>query len=270
MFHLHKKANRPLQAAAALFLACLLFLTLPCGALAETVSLSDPKVRLEIPDGYTVLLPDNLKENGEFLDKLGHTAKSFKNYMEERNMLLVAATDDNTRQIQLKTWETNFSREIGDLSSLDSQELDRAADTLLAQEADESLLSWGRVTRGGVAYLKSTAKVTEQQADFCYIQYVTVRDGRYFALVYYNFGGELTQEQEAEADALLSSLVLPEKEKSFLAGGNYIVQMVIVGALILAAAVIAVLLVVSFVRDIRYRQREDAQTVHIKIKRRKF
>ena len=259
-----------LKKVTALFVTCLLLFLLPLGAWAETVSLSDG-IQLDVPEDYTVLLPDRLKDHEEFLNKLGHSSKSFKSYMDERHMLLVAATEDNTRQIQLKSWETDFSRQIEDLSALDADALEQAADALLVREADESLLSWGKAVRGGVTYLKAVTRVTEQQADFCYIQYITVRDGVYYALVFYNFGGEVTQEQEDEADALLSSLVLPApKGGSFLAGGNYVVQMVIVGILILAAAVISLLLVLSFIKDIRYRRREDSQTVHIKIKRRKF
>lgn len=260
-----------LRRTAALLIACLLLCLLPASVSAQTVSLSDQKISLELPDGYTVLTADNLKKEKEFLERLGHSPQSFKAYMAERDMLMVAATGDNTRQVQVKAFSTSFSEKVEDLSNLDGDSLEQAADSLLLQNAGDQVLSWGKITRGDLTFLQSTCKVTDKQAEFCYIQYTTIRGGKYYALVYYNFGGEITDSQTEEAGAIFKTLRLPEKTNgSFLAGGNLIVLMIIVGVLIAAALAVVVLLAVSFIKDVKARRREEEQTVHIRIKRRKF
>lgn len=257
--------------AAALVVACILFCLAPMAAAAQTVSLPGEKITLELSDEYTVLTTDTLRQEEDLLERLGHSRDSFKRYMEERNMLMVAVTDDNTRQVQVKSYTSDFSEGLGDLSLLDDASLEQAANSLLLEEAGEGLQSWGTVTMGDLTFLKATCKVTGNSADFGYIQYVTVRDGSYYALVYYNFGGDITETQAAEADQIFTSWTLPEKKDgNLLAGGNFILQMVIVGALIAAALVIAILLIVSFFKDAKAKKREEEQTVHIRIKRRKF
>lgn len=269
--HAVHTAKSFLRRTTALLAACMLACLAPLTVSAQTVSLPGEKVSLELDDGYTVLTPDNLKKEKEFLERLGHSTDSFKNYMKERDMLMVAANGDNTRQVQVKAFSTSFSEKVGDLSSLDGDSLEQAADSLLLQNAGDEVLSWGKVTRGDLTFLQSTCRVTDKQAEFCYIQYTTIRGGKYYALVYYNFGGELTESQTQEAAAIFRTLRLPEKKGgSLLAGGNLIVLMVIVGVLIAAALAVVVLLIVSFVKDVKARRREEEQTVHIRIKRRKF
>ncbi|MCI8361309.1 MAG: hypothetical protein HFE86_08255 [Clostridiales bacterium] len=264
-------ANRLPRQAAVLLTACLLFLLLPVSLSAKTVSLAGDKIGLELDDAYTVLTADNLKKEKEFLEKLGHSPQSFKTYMAERDMLMVAASADNTKQVQVKALSTSFSEKVEDLSNLDSDSFEQAANALLLQNAGDQLLSWSKVTRGDLTFLQSTFQVTDKQAAFCYIQYTTIRDGKYYALVYYNFGGEITESQAQEAAAIFQTLRLPEKKRgSVLAGGNLILLMVIVGVLIAAALTVITLLVVSFVKDVQARRREEEQTVHIRIKRRKF
>ena len=266
--------NRFLRQAAALFAACLTAFLLPLSAAAQTASLPDAKISLELSDAYTVLTKDNLKKQVEFLDRLGHTPTSFSQHMKDRHILLVAATEDNTRQVQVKSYETDFSKKIGELSRLDSDSLAQATETLLAQNAGDELLTYGPVTKGDLVFLKSVnrvGKISDKQTDFCYIQFSTIRNGKYYALVYYNASGELTESQADEAASILSSLTLPKKKgESLLVGSNEIIQIVIVGVLLVAAFVILIVLIVSFIKDVRARKREDEQTVHIRIKRRKF
>ena len=111
-------------------------------------------------------------------------------------------------------------------------------------------------------------KLVSAERDFSYLQYVTILDGRYYALVYYNFGGELTDAQRSEAEAIFSSLSITQKNTVSIGGGN-LLGTVLLWAAIGILAIFSVVLAVSLIRDFRIRRMERARTGE-KIQRRKF
>lgn len=237
---------------------------------AAPVQIKEQKITVDIPEGYVILTPDTLKKQTDFIEHLGHSTESFKTYMKNAGMLLYAATEDNTRQIQVKSWQTDFSKEIGDLSSLDSEALEQAAAALITERPGEILLSKQQIRLGNSTYFEMTARVAGKQSDFCYVQYVTIQNGSLYALVYYNIGSELTAAQMSEARGLLSGFSVEKRSEGALSGSNVLLQIVIISAVILAASVLAVLMLLSFIKDLRSRKSDNDVSEYIRIKRRKF
>ena len=239
---------------------------------AQTVKNKANAVSLEIPDGYTVLTEDNLRRNDEFLEKLGHTVDSFRKKMEEGGILIYAATSDNRRQIQLKTWTSDFSETAQDLTRLDDEALTQARETLLEQmnQPGQAITNVAQVTTKDLIFFRITALVSGGEKDFCFRQYLTVANGRYYALVYYNDEAELSAAQQEEAESVFSTLSIEKKKSGGLIAGNTVVQIVLITAVLAAAVFLTVLIVLSFIRDIRNRRRElEPLPEHIKMRRKK-
>lgn len=254
-----------------LIVSLLCALPFSLSAAAARVTNDEHRAAVDIPDGYTVLTTDNLKKQSELLAKLGHSPTSFKKYMQDAGIFLCALNDTNTTQIQLKSGETDFTAQIGNLATLDEQALSDAMSTLVAKDSGDALIDSAQVTKGGVLYFAMTVKVTDKQKDFCYKQYVTVLNGSLYSLVYYNFDGEFSAGQSAEAENIFKSLSLTEKKGFALPGGNMFILIIIVSVVILAAAIVTVLLIISFIKDIMRKRRETGDVIeHVRIKRRRF
>lgn len=229
-------------------------------------------VSVAFPEEYTVLTEDTLRENREFLEHIGHTTESFRKKMEEGGILFYAATQDNRRQLQLKTWTSDFSETAQDFTRLSEDALASARDTLLRQldEPGQTIMNTAQITAGSLIYLRITAQVTGGDRDFCYIQYLTLANGRFYALVYYNDEPELSAAQQQEAESVFSTLSVQKKKSGGTFAGGTVAQSILIVAVIIVAGVVAGMITVSFVREIRSRRMEPEQIPdRIKMRRKK-
>ncbi len=256
----------------AALLVCLLLFCWTLSASAAGVTADGGNVRLTLPDKYTAVenTAASISEHASFIGTLGHSTDSFSSYLKEAGILLFAATADNTSQIQVKSWTTDFSEKLGNLAlfSDDEESLNKAAESLVTESEGEQVKGISRVAKSDGTLSLRIEKLVSAERDFSYLQYVTILDGRYYALVYYNFGGELTDAQRSEAEAIFSSLSITQKNTVSIGGGN-LLGTVLLWAAIGILAIFSVVLAVSLIRDFRIRRMERARTGE-KIQRRKF
>lgn len=252
----------------------LLFLFLFSVYTAAAVSLDDDKISVNIPGNYTYIenTDAGIAENLDFIETLGYSDESFRSYLDSANILAFAATADNTKQVQIKSWTTDFSQQIGNLAlfSDDEDSLTKASESLAAEGENETLVSLSRVSRSDGTLFVKIQKLVSTSEPFSYLQYVTIVDGKYYSLVYYNFGGEFTEDQLTEADTIFNSLSIDLDSDITFDSGNSTLNIGIVWAAIAVIAIFSVVLIISLIKDLCSRGKHRRNTIKNTIKRRDF
>lgn len=260
-------------------LALLLSLILAIGLIAPAAALTDEEAvglfSLDPGEDYTVLDRTNLRRNSEFLERLGYTVTAFKKAMEEGDVYLYAATADNDRQVQVKCWagEEDVAQRIEDLTYLPEEKRDLAREELGKQAAGEGeLLAAETIEREGQLFfrfrVRSDVALESDEAaiGYCFDEYLTISDGRFCALIYYNAAAAFSAADEKESARLFAAFsVAPTPAKTDWR--NFALR-VFAAVLLVAAAAAAVYILSTFVRDIRLRREQpDAIPDRIKMRR---
>ncbi len=222
---------------------------------------------ITLPDGAIALNRSNLSRNSDFIERLGFSVKSFRSKLEESNILLYAADSDNTYQIQVRVWESTFSREIKNLSGLKGDRLNEALSLLGGNisASDSKLIDSRVIWVNEQPYLNYTVKVEEA---FCYVESLTVVDGKCVALVYYNSNPTFSTEDSAAQQKLISSLKIDRKNNGSWGSGYNLLLRVVCALLVIGASVVVVFLISGFIKDIKNR-REQPEIIPDRIKMRR-
>lgn len=222
---------------------------------------------ITLPNDYIILNRTNLSSNSDFIKRLGYSVKSFKLRMEESGILLYSADNDNQHQIQLKSWESDFSKEVGSLSSANSDQLSEMLYVMSEQlELEGGRLIDSRVTDvSGKKYLTYTVEV---DGAFCFVQSVTVENGKCYSLIYYNSAAEFSQTELDEQKTILKSLNIKKAATKTEGKGYFILIRIISAVVAIVALIVAVFLISSFVRDIK-RRKDQPEIIPDRIKMRR-
>ena len=259
----------------ALVLTLLLAAALAFPSAAVTDDEVMKQVSLDIGEPYTVLDRSNLGKHEDFLRRLGYTVSAFRRAMEEGDIYLYAATEDNDRQVQVKSWgdPEGIAQKLVDLSYLGETEQQTALAEMGRQAAGSGeLLQSEILTREGQVFFRyrvladASLESDSDRLGYAFDEYLTIANGRFFALVYYNADTAFSAKQEAESRALFDGFaVSPTKVK----GDSFSLPLRIFAAVAVAAAfVVAVFLVSTFVRDWRNRRdKPDVIPDRIKVSR---
>ena len=259
----------------ALTLTLILAIGLTAPAAALTADEASGLFSLDPGEDYTVLTRTNLRKNSEFIERLGYTVSTFQKAMEDGDVFLYAATESNDRQVQVKCWagEEDFAQRIEDLTFLPEEKLDLTREEIGLQVAGEGeLLSAETVERDGQIFFRFRVRsdvALESDAaaiGFCFDEYLTIADGRFCALLFYNAADDFSAADEKESARLFAAFgVTPTPEKSDWR--NFALR-IFAALLLIAAAVGAVYILSTFVRDIRLR-REQPDSIPDRIKMRR-
>ena len=254
------------KAVCALFCAVIIALGI-CPAFAEqaqSYQSTDYGFSVEMPVGFTVIDRSSLSKHKTFIEKIGYSVKSFLSKMEEADMVLYAADSDNSHQAQVKVWKSDFSSEVGDLSALSADRLNTALEAMAKSVGGDggTLIQSQTVQAGGTVFLCYTVRV--EQA-FCYSEYITVADGKCYALIYYNSSPEFSDAEIGQRDGILSSFKITAAQSGSIWGGYSLSVRIFSAVILLAATVFAVWIISSFIRDIRAR-RNAPETIPDRIK----
>lgn len=263
---------------AALLLTLALFLLGACSEPAVEPLTEEEAVKLfslAPGEAYTVLSRSDLRKNSEFIERLGYTVSTFRKDMEEGDVFLFAATPDNDRQIQVKCWgdPEGIARKLEDLSYLPGEKRELALQEMGVQAAGSGeLLSAAVLEREGQVFFRFrvrsdvTLESEESAEGYCFDEYLTVTNGRFCALLFYNAAGAFSDADETESERLFAAFsVAPTPEKT--EWRNFALR-VFAAVVLLAASVAAVYILSTFVRDIRHR-REQPDSIPDRIKMRR-
>ncbi len=239
------------------FFALLLLLSVSVSAVTiEEYALTLPQI-----EGYAVLTADSIGENGEMLEKLGHSQTSMKQYMSDNSLILFAMNTDNTRQIQVFCKETEFSLRVGDMSHLSDDDALSLVNRFVKVKTVSDL---SLVIAGDTKYYEIVSSGTDSGGAFKNIQYVTVRGGKLYTFSFYESGaGDGFSEYVSD---IMDAVQISGERGQTLDGAENITEIIIIFILILLALAVVVFTVYSLVRDL-YRRNENGES--FKISRRK-
>ncbi len=216
-----------------LSLLIVIFAVLPAGAVTTSYTAED--ITFSLSDGYTVYTKEDLAPGSEV-----------------EGLLFFAVSGDGKHSIQARRTQTEFSKQIGTFSGLDSEMIKPIGEKIFAEGFETVQISSG-------VYLKS---ITAEGNGYTAV-YVTARKGKLYTFTY--FGSDPTK-----AGEFLSTVTLPkDKERS----GMWVYTVIIISVFILFDVAFIVVLVLSFIRDYRRRKMERDRNIvsqYIKIKRRKY
>ncbi len=254
-------------AFVAAVITAVVFSVMPVSAKSNAYKDDEYGFSITLSDDYTLINRTNLSKNEEFIKRLGYSVKSFRLRMEESGIVLYAADADNQHQVQVKTWESDLSKEVKNLTGANDEQLSE----LLYLMSEQLSLEDGRLvdsritTKNNQKFLTYTVEVADA---FCYVQNITVVGGKCYALIYYNSSSSFSQSEKDEQLELIGSFNVKRVAEKGNEGGYYLVVRIICAIVAIAAIVVAVCLLSSFVRDIR-RRKEQPETIPDKIKMRR-
>lgn len=232
---------------AFLLLSIIFVFSSTAAASAETYTVADG-ISVTLPKGYTLLTEDNLKEQEDSIAALGHSVTSLRSYMEENHIVFIAVDTQNQNQVQLGAFQTDFSKDIGDLSGLKADELKTIGSHLINGSFEIiSINDW--------VYFKTTV---DGLVGYATVQYVTLKNGTLYTLNYY--GSDSTV-----ANEIASGLMLPQTKTG--RDTKSVIISVVLWIVLVAALAAIVLLLISLFSDLRKKQEDNDVREYIRIKR---
>lgn len=223
------------------------------------------RASFELPQEYVEINAENASKYEEVLKYMGHTKNSFKKHLEKNNILLFAILKDNSRQVQLKANQTDFSKQVEDISLLENDALNDVGKKIIGTEN----ANWNMVDIGGVIYyeIATNAKESDQT---CSVQYVTIKNGYIYNLSLYGDAQNVSDAFLQEGVDLVSRLtVTSQKNKITADDGVTVIEILIISLLIIVAAVGVVLIIISFIKDAKNKQ-TDSDMGDLTIQRRRY
>ena len=220
----------------------------------------------KFPQGYTVITKDNAYDNEEFLEQLGFEPSAFITYLNKNDILYFAATIDNSRQFKLTCKTTRLTSEVVSLEEASKEGLATIGEQLINgnYEKIEYINS--------VPYYKMVTEVKGDGGSYISVQYITVRDGKYYQLTYYGTGDILSSDEKAEITGVMDTLKIPSGKtvfQRFRAMSTVTVVYVVIILVVIILGIIAIILLASsIIRDLNLKHKSKEKG-YLKIKRRK-
>ena len=259
---------------AVLVAVCLCLTVLGCFVGAQEYIDPDERFELELSDDYTLLDRTNLKQNAEFITRLGSSVENFGKAMAEGGIYLYAATEDNSRQVQVKVWTGDTSVRIVDLAALDDDGLLTARKEIgkALVSSGDTLLETEQTERNGQVFFRyrvrsgSDLESDNESIGYCFDQYLTVVDGCFVALLFYNSSGEFSAAETAESKEIFDAFKVKQAAKR---DSTRSLALSIFSIIMLTVAVgVAAYVLWTFVRDLLIRrERPEPISDRINIRR---
>lgn len=227
---------------------------------------SNNTAKVKFPEGYTVITEDNAFNNEEFLEQLGFEPSAFVTYINKNDIVVFAATIDNSRQFKLVSKTTKLTSEVVSLEQTSKEGLATIGEQLLGGNYEK--IEYIK----GIPYYKIVTEVKGEGGDFVSVQYVTVRGGKYYQLTYYGTGAILSGDEREEIAEVMNTLKIPSGktigERVRAMSTVTIVYIVIIFAVIILGTIAIIFLSISIIRDLKLKHKSKEKG-YLKIKRRK-
>ena len=220
---------------------------------ASAITLSEYNLSVDIDGEYSVLTKDDISRNEELVSSLGHSITSMQQYFEDNSLILFAVNADNTRQMQVICKETEFSKRLGDMSYLSDKDALSFVNRFVTVKTVSDLTL---LTVGNTKYYEIVSSGTDSGGAFCSVQYVTVRGGKLYTFSFLGSGDVDNTDFKTFASDTITTAVIGGAERATVADAENVTEMIIIFLLIGAAAVVAIWVLITLVRDI-YRKNEE-------------
>ncbi len=219
------------------------------------------KLNIEFDESFVTLTEESISKNPEIVEWLGYTDSSMQKYFEDNDLVVFAANEDNSRQIQVKCRETEFSKQLGDLSLLDEENAENIVEKILPIGANDSYsLLW----IDDMLMYELNSVSSDSGGSFCSVQYVTIRDGKLYSIGFFENGTQLSNEFKDIIDRTVSTLSISTDNKVTVSHAENLTEVIIVWVLIIVAAVGTVGLLVSIFAQLNTNRTADGKQFFIR------
>ena len=252
--------TRILKAFLALIITLSLSLSGCAVCLAETAAtVPEHGLSLTLPDGYLLLNSETAEDNQDLIESLGYSLSSFKSYLnktkpDQPHTLFIGVNPSTKAQVSVKVWTTDFSKRIGDLAFLNDDSLAKTAKELVTTKG----ASYKTVSSGGMKLIEIRSNTKDSGGDFCLVQYVTVCNNNFYS-VSFSFSGSLDDGKVATAWSALESFEIKNQLKASGWDVGSVLIIIFLCLAVLGAVFVAVLTVISIVKDIKKRRADEAE-----------
>ncbi len=253
-----KKLNKVLS-TLVIGALCLSFFTLSVLALNE-VEYSNHNLSLSIPEEYVVLDENTAEDNSDLIESMGYTVSSFNTFLKpnsksEYATIFLGVEKKSNSQILVRTDQTEFSKKIGDFSYLDDDAVEKTAKELIKIEK----ATYKTATSNEMKFIEIRFTDKDSGGRFSSIQYMTVRNGRIYTLVF-NFEGKLTDSQVDLAWETLKTLEIEDVITKSPWDFETILFMVLLCAAIIVAVIVLGILIFTIIRDFKNKKSDFEDT----------
>ncbi len=212
-------------------------------ALAQTISVPDHDLKLTLPEDFTEINADNAKDNIDIIKSFGYEEKSFKNYLETEG-ILIFATAPNDIQLNVKSWETDFSKKTEDLSFISDEALLEVRDKLIGK----NYTSTSTATVNGMKLISVNKNDKDSGGEYCTVQYFTVRNGRIYSFAL-SFPGSLDDAKTDLAWNLICTAEIEDNISPSALSIESIILIIFIWLLIAVGIVSVIIILASFIKD---------------------
>lgn len=237
-----------------------------------TVSAADKKVMvgehdlsLTLPEEYVLLNNETASDEKELIESYGYTVSSFKSYLKTNQIIMFATAPATKTQISIKSWNSDFSSDAGDMSYLSDEALSSVAKELVTVSG----ASYKTVSVNSMELLEIRSSGNDSGGNFCSVQYVTIRNGAFYS-INFAFSGELDNSKVQNAWDTICTLNIKDTLTQNAWNISSIFEMILIWALIILAVVAVVVVIISFIRDAQNRRSDTIQDVEYIERRDRF
>ena len=223
-------------------------------ALGTEIQLKEHNLSLTLPQGYNRLTTSTSEEMTKQVEAFGYTTASFKTYLQQNKILIFAIEQGGKTQLSLKCWETDFSKDVVDLSVFDNNSLSAVATGLITIPGS----SYKSVTVNGMKMFEVRNTDADSGGDFHSVQYITVRNSKIYSLNM-SFAGKENVQNVETAWNTVQTLKIADRSTSVNWGFSSVFEMVLIWVMIIGAVVAICVIIVSFIRDYKkYKADQEA------------
>ena len=190
-------------------------------------------------------------KNKEAIENFGYTVSSFKSYLKQNNVLIFALDKQNKTQLAVKCFETDFSKEILELSALDDDAVNKVAKKLVT--ADGSVYKLDTVN--GMKMIEARLSQKSEKESYFSVQYITIRNGKIYSFSL-SFEGEESEESINTAWNLVKGFFIKDVTTVSSWSAANIFEFSVIWIIIGVAVLAIVLIIISFIKDRRKKSAE--------------
>lgn len=213
------------------------------------------EISITYPDGYTVITPETVGSNEEYIERLGFGANSFRKYLQSKYIVSFAGNENNSRQFRLVVRETEFTKQLLGIAGATDKELEVIGRELLPNGYDYIY------RLGGNVFYEIDEIAENEDGKYCTLQFITVKNGKYYALIYNGSKATMTDEERELAEATLKTLKIPDEGGVMAAASSVstkrVVYLIMVSLVIVAGLGCIALNAYVLIKDIRNRKNRD-------------
>lgn len=130
------------------------------------------------PDGEFYIYGEN---NGEISELLGLKENELPDYCKDNNIVFLAANKDNSKQIRVDCYSTEFSENVVNISALPDDKIMQLSADIIGLEDVKSVI----ITKDGQKFIKTELMSEDSGGKYSVTQYITVANKKNYILNFY-------------------------------------------------------------------------------------